>query len=498
MQCDGRIAFRVWEVSNSGADLAVGAVSCKGGNIAHATAVEYDQFVAHSTEWPLNNQLILIDNSGKVSIRAGGWGSAPVYLAPHATTLYADWDPARLYGHISGEIDPVRAALALAGFGHPYSRHTLFRGLFLLTERSHATFDPETGRLDIKYPASAKRVLPRRLRPDADVTNAFESVLVSSLRRFLDTTSTACVQVSGGLDSAVIATALSRIPGVRVTGCGILVPGPSGVAQIRRRDEILTRAGADDFQFKGIDHPPFSGDRLSAGDAVPWEEYYREPMSLLMAGARARGFDRMFTGFGGDEISTLSAAEISDENLNESALRNPPPPFLTPMGREALVDGVRTLDIAPPAVVERSCLECAQTGAVGYLRSGIWPLNPYFTPELVQFCRSLPVEWRRGRTLQRRYLTERGLSTCVTRRHRKETFYDILRKGLKGTSAPAIVKVLATSRLAEAGLVDRDRLVDCYAVYRQDNNCAYEGHLLNALMLELSLRSVEMARAKAK
>src|SRR5262245_20799857 len=136
-----------------------------------------DSLRASMCRWPLDYVTLEVPNSpGPVVFKAGRWGTAPIYLLSTKLGLEADWDPARLYPHLDQGIDFHRAVLCLVNLGYPYSRRTLFPQMWHLTERANAVWQPETSTLDVIYPNALHWPRVRRLRPEADVLEAFERV----------------------------------------------------------------------------------------------------------------------------------------------------------------------------------------------------------------------------------------------------------------------------------------------------------------------------------
>ncbi|MBK1613634.1 hypothetical protein CKO44_09145 [Rubrivivax gelatinosus] len=455
----------------------------------------WDEQLAAALQWPLNVSVLTwrTDAAGSVLLRCGGWGTAPVCLAVQRDTLHGHWDPAQLYRFLQGGVDFGRAAYLLARIGAPYSRRTLFPGMQLLTERACADWDPERHGLRIDYPQPMPVAGPRTLRADADVLGSFEALLGASITRWLDPgRDVFATELSGGLDSAVVGLVAAKLSGRPVRSYGLIVPDETGRVQTRRRQLIVERLGALDSAIDASRHTPFSSPRHEGDDAiVPWGEFYHEAFLALLRRARGHGVHTILTGIGGDEISTLAHDELDPRRpapMAEPAL----PSYLSDRALQAFREVAQHgLDCAPNGAAVRSVFEAAQAGTAVYLRAGVWPLYPYATPELVEFCRSLPAEWRRGRRLQREYLARHGLPQEVYRPELPESFIPLLDQAMRRDARKTIEALFQDSLLADAGLVDTPRLLAAYRRYCSGEDLSESDFLLEAVVLELTLRTLQ-------
>jgi asparagine synthase (glutamine-hydrolysing) len=460
---------------------------------------EFDEAIVRATEWPLDVLVVTIapDAGTPLQMQAGASGTAPIYLMTASDTLWGHWDAACLYGRMSGAVDYTRAAYVLVKIGTPYSRRTLFPDLLMLTERSRAEWRPPRRSLAIRYPPARPSELARRLVEDADVLGAFEDLFAAALARSIAGERPVAVELSGGLDSSAATAVLARRFADRdVRTYGLIMPGDNGEAQAARRSEVVSRFGVRDTAIPADDYPPFAAGERSPDDAmVPWGEYYHEAFRALLQRMRGDGCASVVRGIGGDEISGLRPNEIEAPGLPAAGMRvQTVPAFLTRRAIEAFRAAEPLLDPAPAGGAARSFYEAQSAGATLCLREGIWPRYPYGTHELVAFCRSLPPEWRRRRTLQRRYLAACGLSSAVTHPSPRETFLPLRDLAMRQRSASFVETLFTDSRLAALGLIDRDALQRSYSRYRADASWPEADSLFEAAALEQTLRAVERAR----
>lgn len=473
--------------------------------VASCSDDELDSLLAKSRAWPLEFVELLIDraSSGRqVQLRCGHWGTAPVYLLAGDGVLRADWQVARLYPHLpSDRLDPASVAECIMNFDVPYSRRTIFPDLLRLTERSTATWKPPQRSVVVDYPSAAPRARASLLADDAPVERTFRQILTSSLARWIgDAGDTIAVQLSGGLDSSLVAAAAAEAAPGRVRSFGLIMPGKPGLHQRARRRAVVRRCGLVDRPIRALDHPPFSprSRRTREGKVGPWDEFYAEAMGAVLRAASAAGASLILTGIGGDELATLQANEAtSSVAVPATGAESIFPPFATATMRDAHLASPG-FDPAPRPVLHTSALEAAYAGTTLYLEAGLWPVNPLCTPELVEFCRRLPHAWRQRRTIHRRVLTSFGLPPLVTEPApgTLEDFGDVMDFSLQHGSAAAIADLFRESRLAAQGLVDPSRLAATYEQVRLGDR-RLAGFVMNAVMLELTLRSMERQRRAA-
>ncbi|HEX8282666.1 MAG TPA: asparagine synthase C-terminal domain-containing protein [Pyrinomonadaceae bacterium] len=460
-------------------------------------------------QWPLDYvavQLSLRADAPAVELRAGMWGSAPLYLVSRGGDLWGDWDPAELYAHLTSEqLSAEYAARFLVNCDQPYSRRTLIPEIQRLTERARALWTPEGGssRLAFEYPPDAPLQSARKLKPGADPVAGFLEIVGASARRWLTVPpESLSAQLSGGLDSAIVAGVVAGSSPEPLRTFGLLMPGDLGAQQQRRRAELARLFGLKDEHLNVGDYEMFSqdGSRVPEGRVVPWEEIFIEGFEALLSLTRGAGCVVSFNGTGGDELCSLHWPEMTGD---EQARRRQQhtgepagiPPFLTRQAREAFGD-TRREDWAPVSPLFTSALEAAAAVSGMFLRHGVWPVSPLCTPELVAFCQRLPLEWRENRRIEREVLLRLGCSREVVYPTSPEHFGPFVEQSVRAKSRPLFAQLFSESRLGELGLVDAERLRFTY-----DEHCEGRGgydsiHFYAAAVLELTLRCVAARRGR--
>lgn len=479
---------------------------------------EFDHRIAQARAWPLDFVLLVISHAGDapaVRLECGRWGTAPVYLHAANGVLRCDWDVTELYGHLgSTAFDPGFAAQYLLQLEHPYSRKTIFPEIAMLTERATATWRAPFGPPKIRYPRAEEHARAGRLKRGADVEGMFREILAAAMQRWLPGDDEhVALELSGGLDSTTVGAAAASLTTERVHSYGMIMPGEPGRWQRRRRDAVTRRFRMLDRSFPCADAPPFNprSRRVREDATVPWGEFYDEAVGTLLDLARDDGAHLIFTGMGGDELSSYQAGELDDLDDGDAAPAEDEsdraplgrraqrfPSFVTPMTIDAFEQRDALIDDAPQSLMYTSVPESAAAVSTLYLKHGVWPVSPLVTPELVEFCRRLPFELRHERMAQRRVLTSFGLGRTVAypSPKRLENFCDVMAFALRDASVPVIAPLFAESRLAEQGFVDRGKLVRAYR-RAQAGDDRYDDQLLGATVLELTLRAVEHRRARS-
>ncbi len=382
----------------------------------------------------------------------------------------------------------------------------MFRDMWMLTERSRAVWkvsphDMKAMEFAVDYPPAVLTPRPERLKADADVLNAFWRILQRSLSRWLPRDfQGAGAELSGGLDSGIVAIAAAELLDGSLATHGVVLLEQMGEAQRARRQEFVQQFGFRDTTVEMRDWIPFAPNstRLQGGPVVPWEDVYFEALDQLLKGAGRQGTNLLFTGLGGDELCGGSDYDFTDEELaaihaSEAAEgqqeKERIPSFFTKIAREILTD--TRLDRAPASLISSSGISAAACSSAMAMRHGVWTVSPLCTPELVGFCARLPLLWREDRAVERKLLSKLGCSGNVTHPPQPDDFSPACRFGMRVAGRSAVTHLFEDSKLAEIGLVDRDRLVADYQAWCDGTASNGDLPFYATAVLEQALRTIE-------
>ena len=437
--------------------------------------------------WHLDYIMIEGAQAGcRMKVRAGVWGSVPVYFRATDERIRISWDVTDLVTEplaIDAEVASHRLVM-----NPVYSARQLCVGIQLLTER--ASLDVQPGRASYRYPAAAEETSPTPLPEGRDALAMFADLLegvVSARPMAADRLS---LELSGGMDSGSVACALAKRLG-SVASKGILLDGDVRHPQIERRNQITSRLGLVDETVEMSAFPPDLDIQQPTQPKSLSREYYLEACSALWRKARAQGHDMLFTGIGGDELFPSYMDEVhgagSDEPGRAHEVRHYAEQLLTPHARSA-ARSLRNFD-APASPVPSTALLAVACRAPDLLRHGLWPVNPLGDPGLAAFCHRLPREHRQGRELIRQYLRKHLGNDVFQRDYTKETFTGVMAQSIS-RHASSIAGQLRDCALADLGLVDQPAVLTLLETVATTRASAPATALASFLWLERSVRQL--------
>jgi len=451
---------------------------------------DFDEALAVIQNWPLQCTVIVLDHKlASLCLFQGKWGTAPIYLVEHGDTLHGHWDPRLLYPLLS-EVDLVRAAKFLQSFDMPYGCSTLFSELKMLSVNAKVIWGEENN-LKIQYPQANKRPSPKSLRSGAKPVETAVSILEQSVQRWIHPNVNYGAELSGGLDSSLVAITVQNYYRSLKT-YGIVLD--DAVGQEKRYSDLISQFGFENETVNLNEFLPFSPEskRWTTALSVPWEETYEEAVEGLLEKAQSQGVQAIFTGFGGDELCPLYFGEdapppelLPFEAASES-------PFTVDFLTDSASNALRHFkaDAAPQMLVDASSLETAAFGSALYLRHGLWPIHPLCTPELVWFCGSLPWDWRVGRTIERQMLQRKKCPESVYACRTVDSFLFSLAQGLRKNSFDKLMKLFHKPLVAELGIVDSDRLRQSFQNWRVSGSDEAAVSFYSVASLEMALKKV--------
>lgn len=463
--------------------------------IGPVDAERFGELYRASLTWPLDYVMIEGARDGhRLRVRSGVYGAAPVYCRSTTEKLSISWDLADFIGGVrSIDFDIASHFLAL---GSIYSAQHLCSGITLLTER--ASLFAEPGKARYQYPAAAEAAAPSRDPwSEAEAVEAFGTLLHAIVSARPATADRIAVELSGGMDSATVASVLATSHGA-VGSRGILLGGDERDVQVRRREKIVRRLGLLDETVDIDAHLPSLDLQPGQRMVYPHAELYLEAFDRLWGSARAQGREMLYTGVGGDELFPTYRQESARASHAGGALvdaaRAHAAKLLTARAQDAL--GCSRMFDAPASPLPVSSLLASTCQAPHLLRHGLWPVNPLSDPRLVAFCYRLPKERRHGRATMRGYLRERLGGDVFPPDYTKETFARVL-PGLISRHATTIAAQLRECALADLGLVDHRAALDLLQDVAATRGDAPAAPLISFLWLERFVRQLASAQGAA-
>ncbi|NKM67571.1 asparagine synthase-related protein [Rhizobium laguerreae] len=448
--------------------------------------------------WPLDYQTISINrHSGTVTFSAGHGGVAPLYMKVSGERIDLSWSIADFYsGMTLADVDTDRAGLRLVGT-LPYATTTMFRGVFMLTERASLCID-RMGAVETKYPPPAPYFIPTPLVDGADVAAAACHLIDTLLRRWPLTPALTASEFSGGLDSAVVAAILAGQHPDALQTYALEVEGPARSQQTSRREIAIEHFGFRDqtLRVDTIPMVPCGFEVSSDYVPAPYNADLQRPLhQLLKSLATASAPRAVATGTGGDELLMAHAFEQNHEqfarNVSDAFLPAIFPSAMTLVLKSQLPDYAASCDRAPFPILPISVLEAHAARAPLFASHGIWPISPFAQPEAVRFYRSLPLAWRHEKALHRRMLERLGYPKRFFGVSTRENFEHYLTGSLTIGASEITSQLSRRCLLHELGLIDADRLIATIDDIRYDSPLGELGFIFHAINVEHMLRRID-------
>ncbi|MFD8787285.1 asparagine synthase-related protein [Kitasatospora sp. NPDC059599] len=270
-----------------------------------------------------------------IRIKTGPECTAPQYLAAEDGVLHGSWDLMNLRDHQDhNRLDHLAVTRHLA-LRARYTAATFWQDIRLLTERSTAHFGQD-GPLIIQFPEPAEHSRARSLQTGADPVPLFLDLLSRSVSRIPWKGSRTAVQLSGGMDSTVVALGLRTAPeGAGVTAGTVILDAERGVQQSERCSLILEHiaSGWSSVTVRATDHLPYGPtSRYSRRTWIsPYQDIYADALDTLSGRFTDHGVRAVFTGIGGDEL--MATTEAEDHGGWGGFERPDTPPWLGPAAK---------------------------------------------------------------------------------------------------------------------------------------------------------------------
>lgn len=467
----------------------------------------FSKKIGETKNWPLD-WLILEIHQGVLSINVGSKGVAPVYLIEQIDSIKASWDPYDLYSFLPNQpLNLERSIHYISNFSQPYSSNTVFKKMVRLTERSKAKWNPKNNisKLQIKYPEPQQLPKPRLLKKGANPAIALQKIISNYLKNRIPDDQEIHSHLSGGFDSGLTTSLASLLFLKPVNSYSLIQQGIEGVEQLKRCKEFIKNFDLSEKSYKIENTPVFkeSYSRISIGRVVPWEDCYSEAFEQILIDIKCNNGSILLMGTGGDELLYPHWEELNRLNIEEQKKTIFPskkhlPSFLTDSSVQNFYNSFLKIDRAPNSILSPSALDDKAINAPQCLRYNIWPIHPLANIDVVNFCRSLPKEWRNDRFIFKNILKTLGCSSNITSPKNKESFSRIMKKSLTNLSKSVIEELFINSKLAEMGIINKTVLLNNYRQFCKGNSNFKSSFFYSTAILEMTLISINKQKVKKK
>ncbi|WP_250519374.1 hypothetical protein [Caballeronia sp. NCTM1] len=343
----------------------------------------------------------------EISIRASAYYPVPLYLLMSRDCVDIDWDIVRLLMTHRCTLD-VDYAKAIHAGTVPYGSSTIAAEIKMLPERSTAIIN-KTG---VRVHAAPDAWLPARrsLKPGCEASALLSERLSSFVMDRFRISSSIAVEVSGGVDSALLVALMKhRSLKPRSLGAVISESQPNGpqTYRIGRIEERLQHEILRVCAWSFLDQTCRSVAAQYQPDA--YGEYCYGAFGRLWDDFVSAGCVAVVGGYGGDEILLPSESMLTvDETVGQYSERRVNFPAAVPI-------------VSPSAL-----LACANH-APSLLRRGLWPIRPYCDPRLARFCYTLPAASGRDKRVFKDALASMSLADLFHDGYLKESLSDLIR-----------------------------------------------------------------------
>ncbi|MBY5427858.1 asparagine synthase-related protein [Rhizobium leguminosarum] len=337
---------------------------------------------------------------------------------------------------------------------HQYNNGTIFKNIHRTTINTETLVTRDKIRIsEVDLRVST---YPRQLRTPERAQEFLFQMLTETLTRRRFEFGKMAVEVSGGLDSSVVAVAAAAVlPHPIAASIDVATDSQN---QTTRQELLARKLGLDHVKVDVWAHLPFAAGTerfASLGTSYLAESFY-EAFHHLTQILKTRGIDAILTGMGGDEAFPLFADEVDTSRAVKPRAR---PSFIRPKAY---------LLAELPPVTRNFITSYHGSAALGvanraerFLNQGIWPVNPFLEPEIIQFGSSLPPALRHQRAILSNILAGNGMPEFLDGKPMSfEPTIPHVAKGIRDL----LQQLLAESVCSELGLLDP---VDLWSTYEE-------------------------------
>jgi len=366
--------------------------------------------------------ILLNPNAGQAQLVRTTAGSFPLFVTSQDGILTASWRFEEVVQAIADPRPNIEACRRQLEHGLSRVRSQIIADMFMLWPGESVAFGEDGLRFRDADPIAI--VLPTNMSDAARATDAFIDLIADVIRPSVEHSEHPLIEVSGGLDSACVAVAASRL-GRKIESYGVIHDGAAGVQQRRRRAELVSLLGLDDHEAPSFLHTPFASLAEQQCRWTPYDCPYRIPCVRAIESIGNDAIDMALTGIGGDELTMTNTYVHEDWELE--------------------------------GLVSVSAIVAAVGRADMFMRLGIWPVSPLVHPTIVDFCRALPRSIRYKRLLNLLALARAGLSDGFILPRLHENFANCI---IRETWMIDFDEMFSDSPIADFGIARVDALLN--------------------------------------
>ena len=339
------------------------------------TALELSRYQHHCDTEGVKIKLDKKSASPSIALVRTAAGASPLYIAATTNSIRASWRFEHVADALTSPKPNVDACRIFLEHNATQVRTQVIDNIYMLWPGEAVSFGE--GGLSFREADVPDIVLPSTIREGAVATDGFVSLIAQALRRHVERSANAMVELSGGLESSCVAVAACSL-GKSLTTYGLIHDGAVGHQQRTRRRELVDLLRVKDHEYPSYLHTPLKALEVDECLVTPLDDNHRLSCVHAVEDHPSGIPDLIIAGIGGDELC-----------LENTFFRH-----------EWEVQG----NICTSSIV------AATARADMFMRRGIWPVNPLVSQPVVDFCRALPKRLREKRLLNILTLARAGLS----------------------------------------------------------------------------------------
>lgn len=361
------------------------------------------------------------NNAPCVTVARTAGGTSPIYVSINDTNICISWKFEEVVALLKKPQPNIELCRLVLKHGNGQTREQVIEGVFALWPGESVVFD--NSGLNFSICDNIPVALPSTFSDRARATDAFQEQVTEVMRPLLMKSKRPLLEFSGGMDSTCIALAAStaRTP---LESYGVIHPGAVGRQQQARRQELIELIGLTDYTGSSSSILPVESLLFDECQVTPNDDVYRMCLMDTLKQHNLHDVDLVISGLGGDELAKdYTSLRFEGELPGYSS-------------RSSLVGSMGRFDM--------------------FMRRGIWPLNPFAHPSVVNLVRAMPASMRKDRLFNKLTIARAGLSDGYMSPRYHETFANVLR--LEAIECD-FDQFLDTSILGDYGIIDISRLL---------------------------------------